>query len=416
MGHICAPRGCYPVLFLIRSGVFWCTSTANVPAERPMSHMPKKKFFAERTDQSEVKARIVEKYFSAWANVIMHSVNAAGGKIAYIDLYAGPGRYEDGAASTPLLVLEKAIAHPKMSQMLVAHFNDVDKNLTDTLQNEINKLPGVEKLKYKPQVLCGEVDEDAEKFFTKTRLVPSFTFIDPFGYKGLSLRIVKGVIKDWGCDCVFFFNYNRINAGLTNDAVKQHIDALFGEDRAEEMRVAVKDKTPAMREAFILEQLARAIKSLGGRFVLPFVFKNETGTRTSHSLVFISKHFKGYEIMKDIMARESSVADQGVPSFTYSPADASMPLLFSLTTPLDKLEGMLQHDFAGQTLTMQQIYQQHSIDRGYVKKNYKAALLNLERSGQITASPALEAKPPATGRRVGTFADTVSVTFPPHKH
>ena len=53
-------------------------------------------------------------------------------------------------------------------------------------------------------------------------------------------------------------------------------------------------------------------------------------------------------------------------------------LLFSLTTPLDKLEGMLQHDFAGQTLTMQQIYQQHSIDRGYVKKNYKAALLNLE--------------------------------------
>ena len=31
------------------------------------------KFFDERTDQSEVKARIVQKYFFAWANVIMPS-------------------------------------------------------------------------------------------------------------------------------------------------------------------------------------------------------------------------------------------------------------------------------------------------------------------------------------------------------
>jgi hypothetical protein len=39
--------------------------------------------------------------------------------------------------------------------------------------------------------------------------------------------------------------------------------------------------------------------------------------------------------MKDIMAKESSTDDQGVPSLTYSPADASMPLLFSLQRPLD---------------------------------------------------------------------------------
>ena len=345
----------------------------------------------------------------------MPSASSADGKIAYIDLYAGPGRYEDGAASTPLLVLERAIAHPKMSQMLVAHFNDADQNLTDTLSSEIAKLPGIEKLKYPPNVTCGEVDKDAEEFFSKTNLVPAFTFVDPFGYRGLSLRIVNGVIKDWGCDCVFFFNYNRINAGLTNAAVKQHIDALFGKERADKMREAVKDKTPNMREAYILEQLAQAIKSMGGHHVLPFIFKNETGSRTSHSLVFVSKHFKGYEIMKEIMARESSVADQGVPSFTYSPADASMPLLFSLSMPLDKLEMMLRQDFSSRTLTMQQIYQVHSIDRPYIKKNYKTALLNLEQAGHIIASPPLKAKSPAKGRRANTFADTVFVTFPPRK-
>jgi len=37
----------------------------------------------------------------------------------------------------------------------------------------------------------------------------------------------------WGCDCVFFFNYNRINAGINNPGVKKHMDALFGEERAD---------------------------------------------------------------------------------------------------------------------------------------------------------------------------------------
>ncbi len=379
--------------------------------------MPQKTFFAERTDQSEVKARIVEKYFYAWANVIMGTAGALHGKIAYIDLYAGPGRYEDGSASTPLLVLEKAIAHPKMSQMIVAYFNDADLNLTATLQTEIDKLPGIDRLKYKPTVSCGEVSSDADKFFNQTKLVPAFTFVDPFGYKGLSLGIVNGVTKDWGCDCVFFFNYNRINAGLTNDAVKHHIDALFGAERAVKLRENVAGQSPARREALILEALAQAIKAMGGRFVLPFRFKNAAGTRTSHSLVFVSKHFKGYEIMKDIMAAESSTVEQGVPSLAYSPAEADTPLLFSLNTPLDKLEETLLTDFAGRTLTKRDIYMSHSIDRPYIDKNYRAALLKLESAGKITVDPPSKAfaKPPQKARRAGTFADTVSVTFPPEE-
>ena len=38
--------------------------------------------------------------------------------------------------------------------------------------------------------------------------------------------------------------------------------------------------------------------------------------QVSNYLVFVSKHFKGYEIMKDIMAAESSTTEQGVPSLS----------------------------------------------------------------------------------------------------
>ena len=185
--------------------------------------MNTEKFFDERTDQSEVKARIVQKYFYAWANVIMPTAQRNGGRIAYIDLYAGPGRYKDGAASTPVLVLQHAIADPKLAAMLATLLNDSDGNNTSTLQTEIENLPGIGKLKFKPVVSCGEIDEEAEKYFNQAKLVPSFSFIDPFGYKGLSLKIIKGMIKDWGCDCVFFFNYNRINAGIGNPVVAGHM-------------------------------------------------------------------------------------------------------------------------------------------------------------------------------------------------
>lgn len=184
------------------------------------------------------------------------------------------------------------------------------------------------------------------------------------------------------------------------------MDALFGEARADEMRRQLAGLSPDMRESLILENLAAEIKSLGGKFVLPFTFKNAAGTRTSHKIIFVSKNFKGYEIMKEIMAKESSTADQGVPSLTYSPADASMPLLFSLQQPLEALRDDLVQTFSGQTLTLDQIYQAHSVDTPYIKKNYRDVIKDLEESGKVTAASTLGK------RRAGTYPNHVNISFP----
>lgn len=368
------------------------------------------KFFDEQREQSEVKARIVEKYFYAWARVIMPTAKNWGNRLAYFDLFAGPGRYKDGAASTPILVLQRAIGDDQLSQMLVVRLNDVDPAHAASLQAEIDRLPGISRLKYRPEVTCGEVDQSAEKYFNQVHLVPSFTFVDPFGYKSLSLNLVNGVIKDWGCDCVFFFNYGRINAGIGNDAVASHMDALFGEERALRLRSMLPGLTPEKREAVILEELAQAVKAMGGKFVLPFRFRNPSGSRTTHFLIFVTKNFKGYEIMKGVMAAESSTTDQGVPSLTYSPADKTTPLLFSLSRPLEALEDLLLDAFPSQALTMAKIYELHNVDTPYIAKNYKDALVNLEAAGKIKAVPPADRRPIRGGRP--TFADHVMVMFP----
>lgn len=344
-------------------------------------------FFDEQKEQSLIKARIVEKYFWAWANVIIPTAKQAGSKIAYIDLFAGPGRYKDGSSSTPIKVLETAISHPDMRNMLKTVFNDANSEHTNFLQDAINTIPGIENLKYKPLIINYEVGENIVQAFNQLKLVPTLFFVDPWGYKGLSLELINSVVKNWGCDCLFFFNYNRINMGLGNSSVKEHMNALFGETRADSLREKLQALKSEEREVTIVEAICEALQEMGGKYVLPFRFKHENGNRTSHHLIFVSKHFKGYEIMKDIMAKESSEQNQGVPSFEYNPVTSMQPLLFEFCRPLDELEQMLLDEFAGQTITMEEIYRQHSVGKSYIRKNYKTALNNLENKGKITAEP-----------------------------
>lgn len=217
-------------------------------------------FFEESSEQSAVKSAIVSKYFWSWAKVIIpQAKKSTSQKIAYLDLFAGPGRYKDGKKSTPLLILEQAIEDDAMSQMLVTVFNDKDDGNTRDLQAAINDLPGIAKLKYPPEIWNEEVGTEMVKEFGSMNMIPTLFFVDPWGYKGLSLQLVNSVLKNWGCDCIFFFNYNRINMGLTNPIVRDHMDALFGDERAELLRNRLEPLSPEDRETCIVEELCNAL-------------------------------------------------------------------------------------------------------------------------------------------------------------
>ncbi|MCE2904846.1 MAG: three-Cys-motif partner protein TcmP [Anabaena sp. CoA2_C59] len=367
-------------------------------------------FFDEPKEQSLVKARIVEKYFWAWAKVIIAQIKSQKSKgrrvdekIAYIDLFAGTGMYKDGSKSTPIKVLEKAISDPDIRNMLVTLFNDAKVDHIHSLQKAIDAITGIDDLKYKPEVTNFKIGEKNLEIFD----VPTLFFLDPYSYKGLSLNLIYAVVKNWGCDCLFFFNYNRINMDLTNPIVEDDINDLFGKIRADIVRKKLKLIKSEDREFTIIEAICEALKEIGIKYVQPFRFKHEKKNRTSHHLIFVSKDKRGYQIIKDIMAKESSYQNQGVPSFEYNPADYRQLSLFESSTPLDDLEQMLLDEFASQTMSMEEIYIQHNVGRNYIKQNYQTALKNLESQGKITTEP------PVNERRKNTFGDSVKVTFPP---
>lgn len=371
-------------------------------------------FFDVQSEASGVKARIITKHFDTWSNIVLKQAIKLGQKIAYIDLYCGPGRYGDGNKSTPLLVLERAIAKPALADNLVTIFNDEDPEAVKKLQAEVDALPGIDTLALKPVVMNSTVGPETEQYFKSTSRVPSLTFIDPFGYVGLTRDLIEGVTRNWGSDCIFFFSYSSINRALSTSIFTSRMEAIFGPERAAQLEgqmQAIKGShgnNPAMREEIIVDALTEALEELnqGQSYVRTFRFKK--GKRTSHMLVFVTKSPKGYRVMNEIMAKEGFRDGKGIPFYTYY--DEPPPANKLFYEEFDQLKDELCEKYAGMTKTMLEIYEEHSLRRNYIAINYKDALNELEAEKRIVAEPPAGERPMRFGKR--TFGDKTIVTFP----
>jgi len=201
---------------------------------------------------------------------------------------------------------------------------------------------------------------------------------------------------------LFFFNYNRINAAIDNDKVEEYIIGIFGKERSKELRRKLQGLSPYRRERAILEALESVLKETHGKYVLPFCIKDDDKNRTSHYLIFVTKKFKGYDIMKEIMAKFSMDDAKGVPSFEFNKRKE----ISLFDNPLKDLKSMLVAEYAGKTDVMSAIYEHHSVGKIYIKRNYKKVLCDLLQDGKIDVR-----KPDGTLPRKGTMPDDCIITF-----
>lgn len=368
-------------------------------------------FFQHRTEQSRVKTAIVTRYFSAWANVIIGSQRKnpriRDQRIGFVDLFCGPGYYEEGVMSTPLIILDKTISNKEISDRLLTIFNDTDRELTAKLENAIHALPGMNSLAITPKIFTNKLDSHNIDFLDECKNIPTIYFIDPWGYKGLSLRLVTSLIQNWGSECIFFFNYKRINMSLSNELFNKNMSFFFGTERAAKLSVLLGTITsPKDREAAIIEYTSRCIKNMGVNYVLPFSFKDSTGNRTSHHIFYLTKAQKGLAIMKEIMGKLSSKRQRGVPLFDYNPIEGDdhgqQSLDLDLNNPIEELKNLLLETFEGRILTRKEIFETHHGETRFIERNYRIALMELEAEGNIQVSP----------HPKSSFGPNVIVTFP----
>jgi hypothetical protein len=150
-------------------------------------------FYEKATDASKKKQQIAVAYFESYMNVMARHGRTA----QYADLFAGPGVYDDGDKSIPILICEKVIADERLRKHVRLWFNEGDPDLKERLAQNIAGIPGVSTLTHSPGV-TKIVISPALGPKLESRLKATFVFADPCGYKGLSgdgridQRILRG--------------------------------------------------------------------------------------------------------------------------------------------------------------------------------------------------------------------------------
>jgi three-Cys-motif partner protein len=249
-------------------------------------------FFGRPTEASLRKQRIVVKYHAAWSQVLRSRPGSLGPErdLAYVDLFAGPGKYADGTLSTPLLILEAAARDLYMRAHLQARFNEGDPAVAQDLEKNIRSSEAARGLLHRPKVTCALVEKDILKSIGGIPPCPTLLFADPWGYKGISVTLLSKFLRPFGNDLIFFFNYNRIASGLHATVLEEPIDAVFGKKVVAELRHRIMSKglKGVAKEREIMNALGDAFAPFGAQTPVQFPFL--TKGRLSHHLMFISKN------------------------------------------------------------------------------------------------------------------------------
>lgn len=343
-------------------------------------------FFSEQSEQSAVKAHIVSSYFTAWSRVVKHSWKD---KLCYIDLFCGPGKYNNGAHSAPLLVIESTLSDPELSKRMLFAFNDEDSNNVSSLMSAVAELDTDDKLKGRIEYHSYTVERGFEASLKIPLNYPVLSFVDPFGYKGLTINLIEKLISNNGSDCIFFFNYNRINMALSsNTKFDEHLNGIFGVEGTAKLKSDLKNLSPVNREPLVLKRLTEALTENRANYVLPFKFYGAQQKRTSHYIIFVTKHPTACKIMKQIMYSNSAKDSDGIASFSFEDSNnfdhgAEQMRLFN--PKMEQLKIELIQKYSGKIVMVKDICDNYDMSflNYFVDRNVKEALRRLEMEGKV---------------------------------
>lgn len=271
-------------------------------------------FYEDQAEKSKVKTLIVTDFLKAYLPIINASVGKDCDKIYYIDLFSGPGRYKDGAPSTPIKLFDliNNFKNEDYKKKLHYVFNDKEKAFFESLCSNLAAHEIWQEVKDKVSITNTCASEVDLTHILSTRN-PVFSFIDPWGYIDISANQIWSLVENIGSDCVLFFSANRILMDINKPECQEHFKLLFGSELSNAKNVYLKNLSTTEKMDKLLyyfsKNLYSTMKSSNYKYKLylhPFYFKFDDKEKISHYIVFISKNHKAIIEMKKVMLLHSN--------------------------------------------------------------------------------------------------------------
>ncbi|TCD05872.1 three-Cys-motif partner protein TcmP [Pedobacter frigidisoli] len=347
-------------------------------------------FFKEQTSSSLIKAKIVAEYFPKYCRIILSKPQK---EVRYLDLFAGPGKYEDGNHSTPLLLAKACAEDSVLSQKVHLLFND---NIySGELEKNFSECFAENSFKFKPVFGNKTVGEDQKilNYLTKTpprvNPYPTVLFFDPFGYKSIDTTVLSKFLANWGNELFLFVNIKRINQAMEVGKFDEMMKSLFP-TTITTLRNDRKYKASVNeRLVLIMDNLAQEFENAvsGKLYSCSFKFKEEDSVATSHFIIHFTKHQKGYELVKQIYHDYDNIGaslDKDG-NYTYDAKQMGTNQLDFGDSNISSLSKSLTEKYKGRKITAKAVFDEHHPTTKWCGSHYLKTFRHMVDAGRLNA-------------------------------
>jgi three-Cys-motif partner protein len=317
----------------------------------------------------------------------------------YIDGFAGPGQYEGGEAGSPIIALDTALGF-KPALRAKVHFLFVEKD--DDRAAHLREQVALRAVPANFRVIIeGGVTFEAafqkrySEFIRSVRLMPTFAFIDPFGWSGAPFSLVKKILGQRSCEVFVNFMYEEINRFIGHPDQVENFNSFFGTD---EWKRCVNASDPRTRNRCLHDLYLRQLQTEAA-YVRSFEMSNARDV-TDYYLFYATNELLGLKKMKEAMWKADESGE-----FRFSDAtDSKQLILFEKAPNLPALQAQMLAEFSGKEVTVGAIEEFVLVKTAFRESHYKGILKALEKDVGL-----LKVIKAAPGRRAGTFGDPAMV-------
>lgn len=188
-------------------------------------------FFGQRNPQAVLKHGVLTRYAHYFAG---RAGSVTGGRVAFIDGYAGEGRYADENPGSPLLLATQAERAKTFGRSVRLAFVESDDSRRARLQSSLAEA-GVQV----DQLLAGDFEETIDGLIDRYDDRATFLFVDPFGLafsrealeRVLSRRTARrpiDVLYHFSLSTVYRMGRAGVRAGSPDESLAEALDAALG--------------------------------------------------------------------------------------------------------------------------------------------------------------------------------------------
>lgn len=255
-------------------------------------------FHAAKKSAAVLKHTIIDAYASPFVGKT--GKYSIGHRVAFIDGYAGPGRYGDDEEGSGALLLRKAHELAKLPRKLELHFVENDLETVEKLRAVVAK----EGQCVKVTVTDGDISTHLPNLLQQCEDIPLFVYLDPCGLVIPFDEVVRIFNRPGGYGAPateVLINFSavalrRFAGHLTSDkaveAVLSRMDAVCGGDWWRDAWMEHDPDRDAAEQAVVSGYAAKLSKKAGtGHWVIDV--RSRAGLKPSYYLIFASRHTDG---------------------------------------------------------------------------------------------------------------------------